>query len=82
MDTRLFTLNTLAVPPPRKHLIAALEAAERHNDPEVKVFRWLLPLTMLKLTERSWINGIINPEMKEFNQWAANKQAEEKRRGL
>ena len=75
-------LSTVAIRD--KHLIAALEAAERHGDIEAKVFRWLLPLAVLWEYDKSY--GYTVPENQSdpflLIKWAIAKQAEELQRGI
>ena len=84
-DTRLFSKEYycyLGVPVTERHLVAALEAAEEKNDPEAKIFRWLLPLAVLQHygEDRS-----SNPKVEDLYVlvgWAHNKKIEEKRAGI
>ena len=67
-----------------KHLIAALEAAERHGDIEAKVFRWLLPLAVLWEYDENYEYSTPKNENDPFLliKWAIAKQAEELQRGI
>ncbi|KAI4145952.1 MAG: hypothetical protein LQ340_006103 [Diploschistes diacapsis] len=62
-----------------KHLIAALETAEKLGDSEATLFRWLLPLCLL---QQPYWDARKNRDLSVFVEWAIRKKVEEKRGGI
>ena len=85
IETSLFELGPcyFKIPVSEKHLVAALEAAEAHDDPEITMFRWLQPLVALQQYE-SLDDDLGGYETEPFlvAQWATRKIEEDKQKGV